>query len=74
MNKNRPLTPKPLTQVLTLVAAIAASHMALAAAETQSSAPQALNQTGLVLPQPTPAFNGVIKETFEGSKQDFLNR
>ena len=71
MNKNRPLTPKPLTQVLTLVAAIAASHMALAAAETQSSAPQALNQTGLVLPQPTPAFKGVIKETFEGSKQDF---
>ena len=73
MNKNRPLNsiPKPLTLVLTLVAAITASHVALAAPETQSTPPQALNQTGLVLPQPTPAFKGVIKETFEGSKQDF---
>ena len=73
MNKNRPLNsiPKPLTLVLTLVAAITASHVALAAPETQSTPPQALNQTGLVLPQPTPTFKGVIKETFEGSKQDF---
>lgn len=73
MNKNRPLNsiPKPLTRILTLVAAITASHVALAAPETQSTAPQALNQTGLVLPQPTPTFKGVIKETFEGSKQDF---
>ncbi|MBJ7437321.1 MAG: hypothetical protein JHC54_17015 [Acinetobacter sp.] len=54
MNKNRPLNsiPKPLTQVLTLVAAITASHAALAAPEPQSTPPQALNQTGLVLPQP----------------------
>ena len=73
MNKNRPLNsiPKPLTLVLTLVAAITASHVALAAPETQSTPPQASNQTGLVLPQPTPEFKGVIKETFEGSKQDF---
>ena len=71
MKKNRPLNPKPLTLVLTWVAAITASHAALAAPEAQSNTPQALNQTGLVLPQPTPAFKGVIKETFEGSKQDF---
>lgn len=52
MNKNRPLNsiPKPLTLVLTLVAAITASHVALAAPETQSTPPQASNQTGLVLP------------------------
>lgn len=45
MNKNRPLNsiPKPLTQVLTLVAAITASHAALAAPEPQSTPPQALN-------------------------------
>ena len=58
MNKNRSLSSKPLTRVLTLVAAITASHAALAAPEAQSSTPQASNQTGLVLPQPTPEFKG----------------
>ena len=66
-----PLIQKPLSRVLTLAAAIACSHTAFAATQNTSNAVKAIDSSRLSLPLPTPEFKGVIKETFEGSKQDF---
>lgn len=63
---------KPFTRVLTLVAAISCSHTALAQASvTTASEVKPLDSARAVLPLSTPEFKGVIKETFEGSKQDY---
>lgn len=70
-NKHKPSIPKPLSRVLTLVAAIACTHTAFATTENTINAKKNIDNSRLTLPQQTPEFKGVIKETFEGSQQDF---
>ena len=62
---------RPLMRLLTLTAAIACTYSAHASTAITASNPSKNQINRTTLPIPEPAFKGVLKETFEGSKEDY---